>query len=103
MSTSKVEQFHKHPNVKKETDLSQTIEIRRQRLADQLRRDEASEDAEHVIDWLEDAWATFDMLKERFGEARARQLYTSDLSPICEQAETYHRLQTCLPVRDERR
>ena len=35
----------------------------------------ASEDTEQVIDWLLDAWATWEMLSERFGETRAVQLY----------------------------
>ncbi len=58
--------------------MSQTITDYRQRLIRQLRAEEASEDTEHVIDWLEDSWATFDMLKERFGETRAWQLYIAD-------------------------
>jgi hypothetical protein len=57
--------------------MSQAITDARQHLIERLRAEEASEDTEHVIDWLEDSWATFDMLKERFGETRAWQLYTA--------------------------
>jgi len=47
-------------------------------LIDQLRRELGdSEDTEHLIDWLLDAWSTLEMLEERFGETRALQLYTA--------------------------
>jgi hypothetical protein len=39
-----------------------------------------SEDTEHLVDWLLDAWSTLDMLRERFDEARAWQLYTASAS-----------------------
>ena len=43
----------------------------RENLIQQLRYSlEASEDTEHLIDWLEDAWSTLDMLRERFAESR---------------------------------
>ena len=52
-----------------------------QALIERLRRDlGASEDTEHLIDWLLDSWATLEMLRERFGEARALQLYTASTS-----------------------
>ncbi len=66
--------------------LPQTMTNHRQHLIEQLRREEASEDTEHLIDWLKDSWATFDMLKERFGEARALQLYMAYPSLSSEQA-----------------
>ena len=36
-----------------------------------------SEATEHLIDWLLDAWSTLDLLRERFGEVRALQLFTA--------------------------
>jgi hypothetical protein len=52
-----------------------------EKLIEQLRNElGASEDTEHLIDWLEDAWATWEMLKERFDQARAWQLYTASAS-----------------------
>lgn len=47
----------------------------------QLRRElGANEDTEHLIDWLQDAWSTLDMLRERFDETRARQFYMGVVS-----------------------
>ena len=47
-------------------------------LLEQLRKElGASEDTEHLIDWLLDAWTTLAMLRERFGETRAMKLYTA--------------------------
>ncbi len=45
---------------------------------EQLRRELGNnEETEHLIDWLLDAWCTWEMLRERFEEARAWQLYTT--------------------------
>lgn len=101
MSTSKTEPSHKHQVAEKGTHPPQTIENYRHSLIDQLRQEETGEDTEHVIDWLEDSWATFDMLKECFGEARAWKLYTSDPSPVCEQANTDRRFPSGSPMHDE--
>ena len=38
-----------------------------------------SEATEHLIDWLLDSWSTLEVLKERFGERKAMQLYTASL------------------------
>lgn len=52
-----------------------------QKLIEQLRGElETSEDTEHLIDWLLDSWATLEMLRERFDETRALQLYTASAS-----------------------
>ena len=77
MSTREVARFCECQAVEQGAGLSQTMTSHRQHLIEQLRQEEASEDIEHVIDWLADAWATLDMLTERFGETKARQLYTA--------------------------
>ncbi len=54
------------------------MNIAQQYIVQQLRRElGASEATEHLIDWLLDSWATLDMLRDRFGEARALQLLTA--------------------------
>ena len=57
---------------------STTVKIGQEEdLIEQLRKElGASEDTEHLIDWLLDAWTTLEMLRERFGEARVMQLHT---------------------------
>lgn len=56
------------------------MNIAQQNLIEQLRKElGASEDTECLIDWLEDAWSTLQMLRERFDEARAMQLYIASV------------------------
>lgn len=59
-------------------------------IIDQLRRElGASEDTEHLIDWLLDAWDTLAVLQERFDEARAMQLYTASVPfPLAREQHT---------------
>jgi hypothetical protein len=46
-----------------------------QSIIQQLRRElEVSEATEHLIDWLLESWETLEILRDRFGEARAVQL-----------------------------
>lgn len=50
-------------------------------LIEQIRRElGVCEDTEHLIDWLLDAWDTFEVLTERFGKHRAMQFYTASVS-----------------------
>jgi hypothetical protein len=57
------------------------VKSKQQELIQQLREElGASEDTEHLVDWLLDSWATLEMLRERFDEARALQLYTASAS-----------------------
>jgi hypothetical protein len=54
-----------------------------QTLLEELHRElGASEETEHLIDWLLDSWSTLEMLRERFDEARALQLYTASTSLV---------------------
>jgi hypothetical protein len=67
-------------------DKTRTVECGRGILIEQLRNElGANEDTEHLVDWLEDAWETLDLLRERFGESRAMQLYTASVSQVWEQ------------------
>ncbi len=44
----------------------------------QLRKELGENEAtEHFVDWLLDAWQTLEMLRDRFGEARAMQIFTA--------------------------
>lgn len=36
-----------------------------------------NEDTELLLDWLQDAWGTLHVLRERFGEEHALRLYTA--------------------------
>lgn len=36
-----------------------------------------SEATEQLIDWLLDAWQTLEVLRDRFGEVRAMQIFTA--------------------------
>ena len=57
---------------------SSTVKRKQGELIAQLRTElGAGEDTEHLIDWLQDAWETLEMLRARFGEARALHLYTA--------------------------
>lgn len=54
------------------------MNIAQQYIVQQLRRELGeSEATEHLIDWLLDAWDTLEMLRHRFGEARALQIFTA--------------------------
>jgi hypothetical protein len=56
-----------------------------QQIIQQLREElGASEGTEHLIDWLIDAWETLEHLRDRFGEARAMQLYTASVPEVSE-------------------
>jgi hypothetical protein len=54
------------------------VTITRQEIIAQIRKELGNcEDTEHLIDWLEDLWATFEVLTDRFGEGRAIQVVTA--------------------------
>jgi hypothetical protein len=54
------------------------VNIAQQSLVQQLRRElGASETTEQLIDWLRDAWETLEVLRDRFGEARALEIFTA--------------------------
>jgi hypothetical protein len=41
-----------------------------------------NEETEHVIDWVQDAWQTYDVLIERVGRERAHQIINAmDIFP----------------------
>ncbi len=46
-----------------------------QKIVEQIRQElGASEDTEHLVDWIIDLWSTFDILVDRFGNTRAIQI-----------------------------
>lgn len=54
------------------------MNIAQQYIVQQLRRElGASEATEQLIDWLLDAWETLEILRDRFGEARAFNMFTA--------------------------
>jgi 2-keto-3-deoxy-galactonokinase len=54
------------------------VSIAQQSLIRQLRKElGASEETEQLLDWLLDAWETLEILKDRFGEARALEIFTA--------------------------
>ena len=54
------------------------MNIAQEYIIQQLRRElGATETTEHLIDWLLDAWETLEILRDRFGETRALQLFTA--------------------------
>jgi len=58
--------------------LNRDVNIAQQDIVVQLRKELGdSEATEHLIDWLLDAWSTLEMLRDRFGEARAMQIFTA--------------------------
>ena len=63
---------------RRERNTGRVLTIAQQSLLHQLRQELGeSEETEHLIDWLLDAWATLDVLRERFGEVRALHLFTA--------------------------
>lgn len=54
--------------------LSQPKQITRAVLVDRLTKQCCTEDTAHLVDHLEDAWATLDMLQRKVGTQRAAQL-----------------------------
>ena len=71
-------------------EIPQMVRSEQQCIIDQLHRElGASEDTEHLIDWLRDAWDTLAILRERFDEARAMQLYTASVPfPLANEQHT---------------
>jgi hypothetical protein len=54
------------------------VNIVQQYIVQQLRKElGAGEATEHLIDWLMESWETLEILRDRFGEARALQLLTA--------------------------
>ena len=54
------------------------VNIAQEYIVVQLRKElEKSEATEVLIDWLLDAWQTLEILQDRFGEARAMQIFTA--------------------------
>jgi hypothetical protein len=54
------------------------VNIAQHSIVQQLRRElGAGEATEQLIDWLMDTWETLEILRDRFGEARALQLLTA--------------------------
>jgi hypothetical protein len=54
------------------------MNIAQQYIVQQLRQELGeTEETEHLIDWLLDAWETLEILRDRFGEAKALQLLTA--------------------------
>lgn len=59
------------------------MNIAQQFIIAQLRKElERSEATEHLIDWLLDSWDTLEILRDRFGEARAMQIFTGSASSL---------------------
>lgn len=54
------------------------VNIAQQYIVQQLRRELGENEAtEQLIDWLLDAWETLEILRDRFGEARAVAIFTA--------------------------
>ena len=60
------------------------MNIAQQYIVQQLREELGeTEETEHLVDWLLDAWETLEILRDRFGEARALQLLTAYAPLLC--------------------
>jgi hypothetical protein len=58
--------------------VKQKVNIAQEYTVVQLRKELGkSEATEQFIDWLLDAWDTLEVLRDRFGEARAMQIFTA--------------------------
>lgn len=60
------------------------MNIAQQYIIQQFRKELGeTEETEYLIDWLLDAWETLEILRDRFGEARALQLLTAYAPLLC--------------------
>lgn len=63
------------------------MNIAQEHTVTQLRKElGTSEETEQLIDWLVDSWDTLEMLRDRFGDARAIRIFTA-YAPLLQEQE----------------
>lgn len=75
------------PNQQIEGIRNTVVNIAQEHTVTQLRKElGTSEETEQLIDWLVDSWDTLEMLRDRFGDARAIRIFTA-YAPLLQEQE----------------